>query len=629
MKKFRFLLLAAFVFINFTNCEDDYIEPVSEPEPEVVEEGSDVAPMTPPEEPNEPTNPTTFNYDFGNDVMRDFIGIVVNENNLPINAATITIGDASTTTDANGMFILKNAIVKENLAYIQAAAAGYFNGFKSILPLEGENSVKIMLKEQFSVVRNSGTAFSLEYDEYAIGFSGDFVKEDGSPYNGPVTIAFNYLSPTDENLNDLMLGMLLGQAVDGEPNLLETFGMLTVELTGSANETLQIASDSELKFPIATSQLATAPSTIPLWYFNEEAGYWVEDGVATKVGDNYIGNVTHFSTWNVDAPIPIAKIDLTVLNQNNAALLGVHIFAYADGEVVPRIFTTNKDGKACGFVPANEIIALEVRGQCNEVVATLDVGPFANGSTNVIPPIIINQVSVPQVEVRGTLKKCDNTNVTNGYIVLRSGANQLLFTSVSDGDFELNAFICDNASSFTLQGYDEDNAQSSGEINYSFISPITDVGDILTCNDVDEYIIYRVRAGSNGSGVNTIVTKTAFGPFDVSLDANGLLIQATAPTFTMDFPTSSGVPFTAGTYELDSSFKLFHGGSSPTIDWRSSYPGGADVLEHQMTVNFIQIGQVGEYIHFTFEGTNARDLNGGNVDFEIIDMSIARVRRDQ
>ena len=102
--------------------------------------------------------------------------------------------------------------------------------------------------------------------------------------------------------------MLLGQNTGGEANLLETFGMLTVELTGSNNEKLQITSDSELKFPIANEQLSTAPNTIPLWYFDEENGYWIEDGEATKVGNQYVGTVSHFTPWNVDIPLPNENI---------------------------------------------------------------------------------------------------------------------------------------------------------------------------------------------------------------------------------------------------------------------------------------------------------------------------------
>ena len=55
---------------------------------------------------------------------------------------------------------------------------------------------------------------------------------------------------------------------------------------------------AEIVVQIDDSQLATAPNTITLWHFDEEKGYWKEDGVATKVGNKYVGEVSHFS-WAV------------------------------------------------------------------------------------------------------------------------------------------------------------------------------------------------------------------------------------------------------------------------------------------------------------------------------------------
>jgi hypothetical protein len=44
------------------------------------------------------------------------------------------------------------------------------------------------------------------------------------------------------------------------------------------------------------------PATIPLWYFNEETGLWVEEGIAERKGNVYVGKVKHFSWHNLDYP---------------------------------------------------------------------------------------------------------------------------------------------------------------------------------------------------------------------------------------------------------------------------------------------------------------------------------------
>ena len=48
------------------------------------------------------------------------------------------------------------------------------------------------------------------------------------------------------------------------------------------------------------SQTGIAPETINLWYFDEENGYWKEEGQAIKDGNKYVAEVTHFTWWNCD-----------------------------------------------------------------------------------------------------------------------------------------------------------------------------------------------------------------------------------------------------------------------------------------------------------------------------------------
>jgi photosystem II stability/assembly factor-like uncharacterized protein len=64
---------------------------------------------------------------------------------------------------------------------------------------------------------------------------------------------------------------------------------------------------------VPSSILANAPATIPLWYFDEEQGTWIEEGSATLQNGSYVGNVGHFSSWNADAPIQTSFLKGRVL----------------------------------------------------------------------------------------------------------------------------------------------------------------------------------------------------------------------------------------------------------------------------------------------------------------------------
>src|SRR5690606_37192675 len=106
-----------------------------------------------------------------------------------------------------------------------------------------------------------------------------------------------------EDLHTQMPGMLMG-VVDDEPQLMLSYGMVGVELSDAMGQPVQLApgSPATVRFPVMASQQSDAPATIPLWWFDEDLGYWIQEGEAALVGTEYVGEVAHFSWWNIDVP---------------------------------------------------------------------------------------------------------------------------------------------------------------------------------------------------------------------------------------------------------------------------------------------------------------------------------------
>ena len=125
-----------------------------------------------------------------------------------------------------------------------------------------------------------------------------------APYTGTVNVAVHWIDPTAVDLDQIMPGDLRGIDETGSLKGLKTFGMTAVELTSASGELLQIASGKKatLTMPVPPALLSNAPSSIPLWYFDEINGLWKQDGTATKTGNTYVGDVSHFSFWNCDQP---------------------------------------------------------------------------------------------------------------------------------------------------------------------------------------------------------------------------------------------------------------------------------------------------------------------------------------
>ncbi|HLF51472.1 hypothetical protein [Flavobacterium sp.] len=433
-----------------------------------------------------------FSDNFGNATSKDFLGQVVDEDNNPIQNVAVKIGSSTAQTDVNGVFIINDANVYEKFAYITAKKSGFIDGSRAVVPSSGTNTVKIMmLSGNIVATVASGAASEVALpNAIKVVFDGNFKTETGSAYSGNVSVIMHHLDPTDPNIADKMPGMLFAENADGAAKVLETFGMMNVELRGSGGEKLQISNTAQIEMPITATQLATAPSTIPLWHFDETLGYWKEEGSATKQGNKYVGTVSHFSWWNCDAQFPTVTLCVTLVNSNGNPISNVGVGIIRNGNSYPVMGMTNSDGQVCGLVPANETLTMNIYDNCGNIINTSSIGPLSANTT--LPNIVVTSGTVQSTTVQGSLLKCDNSNVTNGYVLLDYG-NQTLFSTVTNGNFSFNTLVCSSTNnSFTLEGYDYDNLQTTGVINYTFTTPTTNVGNLTVCNAVTEFISYQI-----------------------------------------------------------------------------------------------------------------------------------------
>ncbi|MBL0013383.1 MAG: hypothetical protein IPP30_06350 [Flavobacterium sp.] len=297
----------------------------------------------------------------------------------------------------------------------------------------------------------------------------------------------HHLDPADATTVDKMPGSLMAQNSSGAQRILETYGMMNVELQDASGNKLQIVNPTSIEMPISASQLATAPTTIPLWYFDETLGYWKEEGSATKVGTKYIGAVNHFSWWNCDAPFPTVSLGVTVLDSNQIPLANVRVELVRNTPIGSSIAPgyTNAAGEVSGWVPANQTLTMNIYSTnpaCpNQIIYTQQIGPFS--SNTVLETIIVPASALNTTVIQGTLTNCDTAPVTNGYVWLQS-AGQFLYSQVTDGSFSFTVLSCSvAATSFNLQGIDFDSSKSTslqiGTLNNQTIA----LGTLQACSD--------------------------------------------------------------------------------------------------------------------------------------------------
>jgi len=132
---------------------------------------------------------------------------------------------------------------------------------------------------------------------------------------------------------DLMPGDFQAQDPEtGETSQIESFGALDLTFEDSAGNPVQLAEGetATLRIPVAERVAAGAPATMPLYFYDEEAGFWVEEGSADLMtlpsGEQaYEGTVGHFTTWNADRRSETVQATGCVVDSEGQPLAGIRI----------------------------------------------------------------------------------------------------------------------------------------------------------------------------------------------------------------------------------------------------------------------------------------------------------------
>jgi len=424
---------------------------------------------------------------FGNSVEANFIGRIVNKAGNKLKDVQVAIGNQTTMTDHNGVFVLNNTSVYEKFAFIKATKNGYIQGSRSLVPTpNGTNDVQITLLEKNIVgMVGSGEASEVSLPNGAkVQFQGDFIDASGNPYNGEVQVSLHYLEPNQQETFTQMPGMLFGQRESGSASGMETYGMLGVDLYSSAGEQLNIAESSmaTLIFPVAAST-PNAPDTIPLWYFDEVTGYWKEQGQAVKIGNEYVTEVTHFTWWNCDLPLDYVKVCFELKSHAELANYYVEIIRNLAGQQFFGSYT-NSEGQECGFLPANEEVTIKVYSDCMQNVLYEEiVGPYSNDTT--IEIIVPSFSDIIETNITAGIETCASTMVNNGYAVIFNNIdvgniNKYIFVPIINGTIDYNFSYCSN-NDYSIMFFDTQGGYSTDITPLNLTSGATDLGSILTC----------------------------------------------------------------------------------------------------------------------------------------------------
>ncbi|HNL37579.1 MAG: carboxypeptidase-like regulatory domain-containing protein [Saprospiraceae bacterium] len=433
-----------------------------------------------------------------------FTGQVTDDQGQPVADAAVRAGSAFAKTDENGIFTLKAVRLPARDAQLSVFKIGYFDFTRNYPVSDGAKKIVNiqLLPRQLTATLNTAQGGTVQVPG-GVGLdfpAGSVARADGSTFNGPVNVYARYIDPTSENWFRQMPGDLRAINTEGRQLGLVTYGMVVVELENNAGEALQVAPGHtvELRMPVQPEQMGDAPSSIPLWWFDTDRSRWIEEGSAQLVGNEYVGQVSHFTWWNCDFQGERVFVNGQVfIGDTDHPLSGVAVWICPQGSALTvgcGHGETDLQGNFAGGVPVGVPLELTVvlySPNCtNNVLYTQNIGPLTADA--VLPPVIIPANSIQTFNVSGQIVDCSQQPVTNGYAkIVCNGATAYAYTD-AQGNF-LYAYPCVlSPANFTITGYNLNlNLQSTPAVFNNASSPLA-AGALEACNNLTEYIQYTL-----------------------------------------------------------------------------------------------------------------------------------------
>jgi len=425
-------------------------------------------------------------------VVGSVLGTVIDDNGEAVEGAMVTFENTTVFTDEFGVFQINDESLYSSGTHIKVTKDGYFNGSRNFYPSSGKTSrVAIEMIPLNEVAEfSSAEGMKVNFEDVELEFkSNSIMNEDGSAFSGNVNVAAKYLDPTLIETMQQMPGDLTGTTTEQERVVLTSMAMITVELMDDSGNKLQVKEGNtvDVKIPVPESLQGNAPSTIPMWHFDEVVGTWVEEGSAVLVNGVYETSLPHFSFWNCDIPNDFIFLKGSIQNRGIPIQGVTVVVTVADGGASGSAIT-DADGSFCGYVPNGVDLILEVFDQCGNVIYTLNI-PASEID------IVLNEINLSittnVATISGSVALCDGTPSSSTFVNANQGALNNIIVINDDNTFEGNVFYCNQNDELLVGAIDPINALASPTSTYT-LSGDLDVGEILLCEEqISHIVIYQ------------------------------------------------------------------------------------------------------------------------------------------
>jgi Carboxypeptidase regulatory-like domain len=157
-------------------------------------------------------------------------GRVIDNDQVPVQGASVKAGAVSGTTDVNGDFTLSNVSLDKNAGFVKVEKDGFFQGSRTILVNAGTtNYVHIQLIKKTivgTISGNAGGSVTVPTGGTIVFPASGFIDAGTkATYSGMVNVSAFFINPASSNVRSIMPGDLRGIDQNNEEKVLQSFGI--------------------------------------------------------------------------------------------------------------------------------------------------------------------------------------------------------------------------------------------------------------------------------------------------------------------------------------------------------------------------------------------------------------------
>lgn len=535
-----------------------------------------------------PVDNTGFNIPAATPVTGRISGIVVDENNAPVQNAEVVLAGTSYTTDAKGFFHINNSTLDKYITTVTVNKTGYFKAIRAFSATESRNylSIKLIPKTLAGTFDAAGGGAASLSNGTVLTFQGNgiVIKGTNTAYSGTVNVYASYIDPTATGFGPNIPGSLMGQDAE-HMFVLQSTGMIAVDLESTSGQALQLATGktASIKLPVPASLLSKAPASIDTWSLDDR-GIWIKEGTATKNGNFYEMQVSHFSFWNCDVPANAIYLTIHVQDQNGNPLSNSWVDLTIPNNTSwwgSSYGLTDSSGTVAGLVPSNQTLEMDISPNiysCNAPIASQNIGPFSSDTTL---NITVTLTAGTSTTISGTVNGCNNQPLDSGFVYIYGGYYNSYTASISNGTYTITIPSCSSMGTVFVTAYDNIGGYTTST-NVTVTGTNVTVPTMTICN-------------TNQNATYTPMGCQVYGTYDVGVPVNStdyfmaIVSVMSTGNYQITASSNSGVYFSAsGVFDhigLDTVYMQAAGTPASGGTYNVTWGNGGQICSSVMIVN--------------------------------------------